>query len=118
MYFYIRCKTRKTSVTVSDSLVQYLAVKHEAKSLDPVEHKRIVQKWINDHVRKPQVRLPDAHLSQWLQAEILACIVDPIVHEKLTWMRLNDPELIRADQAARDRLKAPMKQGRIAPLRS
>lgn len=109
MYFYIRCKTRKTSVTVSDALVQYLAAKNRAQSLEPAEHKRIVQKWINDHVRRHQAKLPDANLSQWIQAEILACIVDPMVNEHLTRLRLNDPEEKRKNQAATDKLKAPWK---------
>lgn len=109
MYFYIRCKTRKTSVTVSDALVQYLAAKNRAQSLDPAEHKRIVQKWINDHVRKHQPKLPDANLSQWIQAAILACIVDPNVELHLATLRLNDPEEQRKNQANIDKLKAQWK---------
>lgn len=85
MRLYIRKNGRVTSITVSDQLCHLLAVKLATKASQYVwnhefKGRKLVQKWINEIAQQTQV--PDSNVSQWVQAQIVTKIADPLLIEK------------------------------------
>lgn len=83
MRYYIRVNGRPASITISDTLSQYLVLDRGGESDRYGNGKKLAQSWINDLAKRADV--PDKNVSQWVQARI----VDQIVSEDL-WDRLQE----------------------------
>ena len=85
MRLYLRKNGHVTSITVSDQLCHLLAVKLATRAVQYVwDHefkgRKLVQGWINDLVQHTPA--PDSNVSQWVQAQIVVEIADPLIIEK------------------------------------
>lgn len=85
MRLYIRKNGRVTSITVSDQLCHLLAAKLATNASQYVwnhefKGRKLVQSWINETVLHTPA--PDSNVSQWVQAQIVVEIADPLIIEK------------------------------------
>ncbi len=83
MRYYIRINGRLASITISDTLSQYLVLARGGESDRYGNGKKLAQGWINELAQRADV--PDKDISQWVQARI----VDYIVAQEL-WDRLQE----------------------------
>ena len=83
MRYYIRLNGRVSSITVSDTLSQYLVIARGGESDRYGRGKKLAQAWINALADRPDV--PERDISQWVQARI----VDYLVSQEL-WQRLQE----------------------------
>ncbi len=83
MRYYIRLNGRPASITISDTLSQYLVLARGGESDRYGNGKKLAQRWINELAQRADV--PDKDISQWVQARI----VDYIVSDTL-WDRLQE----------------------------
>jgi hypothetical protein len=83
MRYYIRLNGRVSSITVSDTLSQYLVIARGGESDRYGRGKKLAQEWINSLADRPDV--PGRDISQWVQARI----VDHLVSQEL-WERLQE----------------------------
>lgn len=84
MRYYIRANGKLSSITVSDTLSQYLIIAVGGEHVAYGKGKKLAQQWISRLANKSQV--PERDVSQWVQAHIIDAIVDPVIHEK--WISL------------------------------
>ena len=77
MRYYIRANGKLSSVTISDTLSDYLIAKTAASVGDVKRARKAAQRWINDLATSSVV--PDKNVSQWVQARIIDFIVDPAI---------------------------------------
>ena len=96
MRLYIRKNGRVTSITVSDQLCHLLAVKLATKASQYVwnhefKGRKLVQRWINETVQHTPA--PDSNVSQWVQAQIVIEIADPLIIEKLERLQRENDEM-------------------------
>jgi hypothetical protein len=104
MRLYIRKNERVTSITVSDQLCHMLAVKLATKFSQYVwnhefKGRKLVQRWINELVQHTPA--PDSNVSQWVQAQIVVEIADPLIIEKRERLQREQDEKLEIFAAAR-----------------
>lgn len=81
MRYYIRLNGRVSSITVSDTISQYLVIARGGESDRFGRGKKKAQAWINTLADRPGV--PERDISQWVQARIVDYIVNPELYERL-----------------------------------
>ncbi len=86
MRYHLTLRGTKTTISVSDELSVWLAVKIRGKQLVNLglspsgEYaRREVQKWINERVLREEKHAPDEHISQWVHSLILHELMPPDV---------------------------------------
>lgn len=80
MRYYIRANGKLSSITISDTLSQYLIIAVGGEHAEYGNGKKLAQKWINDLAEKYQV--PERDVSQWVQTSIIHYIVDKDIYEQ------------------------------------
>lgn len=85
MRYYFRVNGKLSSITVSDTLSQYLVIARGGESDRYGRGKKLAQKWISELAKRNDV--PDHDVSQWIQAQILDYIVDPVIYDRLVELR-------------------------------
>lgn len=81
MRYYIRLNGRVSSITVSDTLSQYLVLARGGVSDRDGRDKKKAQAWISALADRPD--LPDRDISQWVQARIVDYIVSQELYQLL-----------------------------------
>src|SRR5574338_1156764 len=77
MRFYIRANGRLSSITMPESLADYLIAKLGGLGEGDPKEGKLAQAWINDLANRQAV--PDKNVSQWVQAQALHFVVDPAI---------------------------------------
>ncbi len=102
MRYYIRANGKLSSVTISDTLSDYLIAKTAASLGDMKRARKAAQSWINDLAARSVV--PDKNVSQWVQARIIDFIVDPaIVARRVAMIEKAEARRREIDERARRR---------------
>lgn len=81
MRYYIRLGGRLSSITISDTLSQWLVIACGGVTDRAKRDKKKAQAWISTLADRPDV--PDRDVSQWVQARIVDYIVNPALRERL-----------------------------------
>lgn len=81
MRYYICTNGKLSSITISDTLSQYLVIARGGESDRYGDGKKRAQRWISELANQHEV--PSRDVSQWVQARILDYIVNPMLQEKL-----------------------------------
>ena len=83
MRIYIMLRGKRTTISVEDQLIQYLADRVCRSALDRVTGwRQTTRKWIQKHIDTADASLPERNISQWVQALIVDAIVDPALLAK------------------------------------
>lgn len=78
MRIYLMLRGKRTTISVDDQLVQYLADRVCRSGLDrAVCWRKSTRKWIQKTVDKAGDAAPTKNVSQWVQARVIDAIVDP-----------------------------------------
>jgi len=85
MRYYIRANGRLSSITVSDTLSQYLVLSQGGESDRYGRGKKYAQEWISGLAERFEV--PTRDVSQWVQARIVDHIVRTELAEQLLKLR-------------------------------
>lgn len=102
MRYYIRANGKLSSITISDTLSDYLIAKSSARLGDVKRARKAAQRWINDLAARSVV--PDRNVSQWVQARIIDFIVDPdIVARRAEMTEKAEALRLMLDELARQR---------------
>lgn len=81
MRYYIRLNNRLASISISDTLSQYLVIARGGESDRYGTGKKKAQQWINELANNHD--LPERDISQWVQARIVDYIVNPVLADRL-----------------------------------
>lgn len=101
MRYYIRAHGRLSSITISDTLSQYLVLARGGESDRYGDGKKRAQKWISELAERETV--PDKNVSQWVQNHIVTYIVDNTLHDKYLAIL---PKIVEKTKKAADRRAA------------
>lgn len=107
MRFYIRVKGKLSSITVSETLGEYLVAKTAEYESDLKNVRKAAQRWINNLAATSEV--PEKNVSQWVQSKIVDLIVDPAIVQRRQQIedRLRTKAQERAARLARERKSSP-----------
>lgn len=96
MRIYIMLSGKRTTISVEEQLVQYLADRVCRGGFDrAVGWRQATRKWIQKRIDAAGENLPSKNVSQWVQA----CIVDAIVDPALLAARAQAQETLRTESA-------------------
>ncbi|WP_152965042.1 hypothetical protein [Comamonas testosteroni] len=83
MRIYLMLRGKRTTISVDDQLIGYLADRECSSSLDRViGWRQTTRKWIQKSIDGAGDALPSKNISQWVQALIIDAIVDPALLKK------------------------------------
>lgn len=83
MRIYIMLRGKRTTISVEDQLIQYLADRVCRGALNRATGwRQTTRKWIQKRIDTADTSLPERNISQWVQAHIVDAIVDPALLAK------------------------------------
>lgn len=83
MRIYLMLRGKRTTISVEDQLIEYLADRVCRNPFERGFHwRKTTRKWIQKSIDGAGDDLPEKNISQWVQARIVDVIVDPALLEK------------------------------------